>query len=166
MRRAPGRSLRRPAELTRCLINHAVERHRPFFRCARELASTYALPTQRIVYYLVTDSLSLKVDAQRVFGSKLIVTDSVPQHVHQKGGHEDGVFNAVVENWILKKTDMRVVTQDSGFVSPPRVCSLMTRSASLSLTLTFVLTYRASSPPSHQARNRRPCPSSLGSTRM
>ena len=39
----------------------------------------------------------------------------VPQHVHQKTGHVDGVFSAVVEDWILSKTDMMVATQDSGF---------------------------------------------------
>ncbi|GAA5865484.1 hypothetical protein JCM1840_001413 [Sporobolomyces johnsonii] len=94
---------------------NTVKRHSPFFRCARELGETYATKDQRIVYYLVTDSANLKQDAQQVLGDKLVTTDMVPQHVHQKSGHADGVFSAVVEDWILAKTDMLVATQDSGF---------------------------------------------------
>ncbi|GAA5929823.1 uncharacterized protein JCM15063_004633 [Sporobolomyces koalae] len=94
---------------------NTVKRHSQFFRCARELGETYASSSQRIVYYLVTDSANLKQDARRVLGSKLVTTDTVPQHVHQKQGHVDGVFSAVVEDWILAKTDMMVATQDSGF---------------------------------------------------
>ncbi|GAA5906008.1 uncharacterized protein JCM6883_002523 [Sporobolomyces salmoneus] len=94
---------------------NTVKRHSQFFRCARELGETYASPSQQIVYYLVTDSAHLKVDAQRTLGSKLVTTNMVPQHVHQKAGHVDGVFSAVVEDWILSKTDMMVATQDSGF---------------------------------------------------
>ncbi|GAA6060365.1 hypothetical protein JCM10212_004549 [Sporobolomyces blumeae] len=94
---------------------NTVKRHSQFFRCARELGETYAHPSQQVVYYLVTDSANLKQDARSVLGSKLVTTDMVPQHVHQKSGHVDGVFSAVVEDWILAKTDMLVATQDSGF---------------------------------------------------
>ncbi|GAA5884711.1 hypothetical protein JCM16303_005241 [Sporobolomyces ruberrimus] len=94
---------------------NTVKRHSQFFRCARELGETYATPSQQIVYYLVTDSANLKQDARQVLGSKVVTTDMVPQHVHQKSGHVDGVFSAVVEDWILSKTDMMVATQDSGF---------------------------------------------------
>jgi hypothetical protein len=94
-----------------------VQRHLAFFSCAGDLARTYAEPSQTIKYYLVTDSAHLKADALRVLGDQLIVTDMVPQHIHQKSGHVDGVMGAVVEDWILAKTDFRVITQDSGFVS-------------------------------------------------
>ncbi|BGP20168.1 hypothetical protein JCM10213v2_008303 [Rhodosporidiobolus nylandii] len=94
---------------------NTVKRHTQFFRCARELGETYATKDQEVVFYLVTDSAYLKEDAQRVYGSKLVTTDIVPQHVHQKAGHAEGVFSAVVEDWILAKTDMLVATQDSGF---------------------------------------------------
>lgn len=90
---------------------HAVKRHLSFFRCARELGETYARKDQRVVFYLVTDSAHLKQDAQRVLGNKLVTTNMVPQHVHQKSGHVDGVMNAVVEDWILAKADMLVATQ-------------------------------------------------------
>ena len=109
------RSLHSNSEVDRSI--HTVERHRPFFECARQLAETYADASQKTVYYLVTDSANLKRDAARELGSQLVVTDMVPQHVHQKSGHADGVLGAVVEDWILQKTDMRVITQDSGFVS-------------------------------------------------
>jgi len=105
----PNLSSRSPA-LT---LSSAVKRHSQFFRCARELGETYASPSQQIVYYLVTDSAHLKSDARSVLGSKLVTTDMVPQHVHQKSGHVDGVFSAVVEDWILAKTDMMVATQAS-----------------------------------------------------
>lgn len=65
----------------------------------------------------MTDSAHLKQDAQEVLGDRLLITDTVPQHVHQKSGHVDGVLGAVVEDYILAKTDYRVITQDSGFVS-------------------------------------------------
>ncbi|GAA6013116.1 hypothetical protein JCM10207_006177 [Rhodosporidiobolus poonsookiae] len=94
---------------------NTVKRHTQFFRCARELASTYASPSQRIVFALVTDSAALKADAIKSFGDRVVVTDMQPQHVHQKSGHANGVFSAVVEDWILAKTDMLVATQDSGF---------------------------------------------------
>ncbi|GAA5904303.1 hypothetical protein JCM8208_006830 [Rhodotorula glutinis] len=94
---------------------NTVKRHVSFFRCARELGETYARKDQRVVFYLVTDSAHLKHDAQRVLGNKLVTTDMVPQHVHQKSGHVDGVMSAVVEDWILAKADMLVATQDSGF---------------------------------------------------
>jgi hypothetical protein len=94
-----------------------VKRHNAFFQCARELAETYAQKDQQVLYYLVTDSQHLKRDAQRALGSTLVVTNLVPQHVHQKSGHVDAVYGAIIENWILAKTDMRVATQDSGFVS-------------------------------------------------
>ncbi|ORY88458.1 hypothetical protein BCR35DRAFT_301596 [Leucosporidium creatinivorum] len=96
-------------------LENTVQRHLPFFSCAGDLARTYADPSQKIIYYLVTDSAHLKADAQKVLGNQLIVTDMVPQHVHQKSGHVDGVMGAVVEDWILAKTDFRVITQDSGF---------------------------------------------------
>ena len=66
----------------------------------------------------MTDSAHLKSDARSVLGSKLVTTDMVPQHVHQKSGHVDGVFSAVVEDWILAKTDMMVATQVSSHSSP------------------------------------------------
>ncbi|BGO95735.1 hypothetical protein NBRC10512_001570 [Rhodotorula toruloides] len=94
---------------------NTVKRHIAFFRCARELGETYARKDQKVVFFLITDSQHLKQDAQRVLGNKLITTDMVPQHVHQKSGHVDGVMSAVVEDWILAKADMLVATQDSGF---------------------------------------------------
>ena len=114
----PNLSSRSPA-LT---LSSAVKRHSQFFRCARELGETYASPSQQIVYYLVTDSAHLKSDARSVLGSKLVTTDMVPQHVHQKSGHVDGVFSAVVEDWILAKTDMMVATQVSSHSFPIGVC--------------------------------------------
>ncbi|GAA6039174.1 hypothetical protein JCM8097_000453 [Rhodosporidiobolus ruineniae] len=94
---------------------NTVKRHTQFFRCAKELGATYAQPGQKVIFALVTDSAHLKDDAQRVFGDRLVTTDMKPQHVHQKSGHAEGVFSAVVEDWILAKADMLVATQDSGF---------------------------------------------------
>lgn len=45
------------------------------------------------------------------------MTDLRAEHVHQKASQADGTYSAVVEDWILAKTDYRVITQDSGFVS-------------------------------------------------
>ncbi|KAK4699079.1 hypothetical protein P7C70_g7187, partial [Phenoliferia sp. Uapishka_3] len=94
---------------------NTVDVHSAFFKCADQLAETYALPDQKILYYLVTDSMHLRDDAIRKFGDKVVVTGAGIEHIHQRSGHADGVFNAVLEEWILAKTDYRVITQDSGF---------------------------------------------------
>ena len=41
-------------------------------------------------------------------------------HIHKSGSDRaesaEGVYSAVIEEYILAKTDYRVITQDSGFV--------------------------------------------------
>ncbi|GAA6013163.1 hypothetical protein JCM10207_006191 [Rhodosporidiobolus poonsookiae] len=95
---------------------NTVKRHSQFFRCARDLASTYAAPSQRVVLALVTDSAALKASALRRFGADgLVVTDFEPQHADQNAGMADAVFGSVVEMWMLGRTDMVVASHKSGF---------------------------------------------------
>ena len=70
----------------------------------------------KVLYYLVTDSAHLRKEAIRELGDKVVVTGAgesvapceskkaIPtfsrlgiEHIHQRSGHADGVFNAVLE---------------------------------------------------------------------
>lgn len=119
-------------------------------QCANQLAETYSLPDQKVVYYLVTDSAHLRQDAIEKLGDKVVVSGAGIEHIHVKSGHADGVFSAVLEDWILAKTDYRVITQDSGFV---RLRSLRYGSCVADLSS------RARSPPSPAGNALRLSPS-------
>lgn len=57
-----------------------VKDFEPYFVCASKMQSAlgYGRPLQ---LFLVSDSMSLKKDAERVYGDAMIVTDAVPKHV-------------------------------------------------------------------------------------
>ncbi|KAL8290250.1 hypothetical protein RQP46_003189 [Phenoliferia psychrophenolica] len=86
-------------------LTNTLEVHSSFFKCADQLAETYAMPDQKILYYLVTDSAHLRDEAIQKLGDKVVVTGAGIEHIHQRSGHADGVFNAVLEEWILGKTE-------------------------------------------------------------
>lgn len=75
-------------------VSNTVDAYTAFFDCADQLAETYMLPDQRLVYFLVTDSAHLRKDAQNRFGNKVIVSGVGIEHIHVKSGHVDGVYNA------------------------------------------------------------------------
>lgn len=60
--------------------NTTVENFPSFFLCANKLHQRlgYGRPLQ---IFLVTDSMSLKTDAERVYGDALLSTEAVPQHL-------------------------------------------------------------------------------------
>lgn len=61
---------------------NTVSRHSHFFECAEQVASTYAHPSQKVVFYLVTDSSRLREDAVREFSKgKVVVSGFHPQHL-------------------------------------------------------------------------------------
>lgn len=80
---------------------NTVKVHNAFFKCADALADTYALPNQKVIYYLVTDSSHLREDARKRLGGKVVVSGLGITHIHQKSGHADGVLNAVIEECVV-----------------------------------------------------------------
>ncbi|CAJ0746449.1 9696_t:CDS:2, partial [Entrophospora sp. SA101] len=78
-----------------------------FFSCADQITRTYAPPNKKVIYYLVTDSIKLREEAYSKFNHVIISGFSIDPG-HDYYDHADGVNNAIVENWILSKTDYRV----------------------------------------------------------
>lgn len=74
--------------------SNTVDVYQSFFQCADQLAETYMLPGQRLVYFLVTDSAHLRADARNRFGNKVLVSGVGIENIHVKSGHVDGVYNA------------------------------------------------------------------------
>lgn len=109
---------------------NTVDRHLRFFTCAAAVAARHALPTQRIIYYLVSDSVALKEDALRRFPDRVVVSGLEPRHTDPKlkiGVQEgqkrsvrerymmDAMGDSVVEAWTLAETDFKIITEQSGF---------------------------------------------------
>lgn len=92
-------------------VINTVEQHSQYFTCADAVARTYADPSQRVVYYLITDSRVLERDALRQFGDRVVVTGLEQAHAEvepdfsegtQTVEHAaDGLMRTVAESWIF-----------------------------------------------------------------
>lgn len=90
---------------------NSVALHPQYFTCAEAVARTYAHPSQRIVYYLITDSHALERDALRRFGDRVVVTGLKQAHVEIKTDTStglvsikraaDGFMRTIAESWIF-----------------------------------------------------------------
>ncbi|GAA5831187.1 hypothetical protein JCM11251_007788 [Rhodosporidiobolus azoricus] len=108
---------------------NTVSHHSQYFRCAAQVARTYAHPSQKVLYYLATDSRVLEEDALRRFPDQVVVTGLKPAHVEIKTDKSDGVkaikraadgfMRTVAENWIFAATDFQILTYRSGFGKLP-----------------------------------------------
>lgn len=85
-----------------------MSQYHDFFRCADQLVSTYATSEQKVAYFLVTDSEKLRNEAMSM--ENVIVTGLPMNLGHHTQGHADLVHNSVIENWILSKTNFRVIS--------------------------------------------------------
>ncbi|GAA5883241.1 hypothetical protein JCM3774_000640 [Rhodotorula dairenensis] len=110
-------------------VINTVERHSQYFTCAEAVARTYADPSQRVVYYLITDSRVLERDALDRFGDRVVVTGLEQAHpeikTDQRTGLEalrhaaDGFMRTIAQSWIFASTDFQIITQRSGFGKIP-----------------------------------------------
>ncbi|GAA5955697.1 hypothetical protein JCM21900_005088 [Sporobolomyces salmonicolor] len=107
---------------------NTVSHHAQYFACADAVARTYAHPTQKIVYYLISDSRVLEEDALRIYPDRVVVTGLKQSHVEiatgsvgWKGlkGAADGFMRTVAESWIFSGTDFQILTLRSGFGKIP-----------------------------------------------
>lgn len=93
-------------------LKNTVERHANYFRCADQVARAYAHKNQRIVYYLISDSMHLKHDALRAFPDKVVISglESVHPEMYEDGvtDQANGMQNAIAEQYALSGTDFQV----------------------------------------------------------
>ena len=85
----------------------ALQDYQHFFNCADQLTQTYAVPDQKVIYFLITDSVALRNEAVQKL-EHVIISGLPIQSNHGHYDHADDVNNAIIENWILSKTDYRV----------------------------------------------------------
>lgn len=87
-----------------------MARHLAYFTCATAVASAYAHPGQRIIYYLLSDSHALKEEALRLYPDRVVVSglsqshpeiESAPEGWGWEGikGAADGMMGSVAEMW-------------------------------------------------------------------
>lgn len=110
-------------------VINTVEQHSQYFTCADAVARTYADPSQRVVYYLITDSRVLERDALRQFGDRVVVTGLDQAHAEVEPDFSegtrtlehatDGLMRTIAESWIFASTDFQIITQRSGFGKIP-----------------------------------------------
>lgn len=93
-----------------------------FFDCAAQLeANRRASPKQRVLYYMISDSVRLRKLASAALGPKLVTSLDVPvQHSRKEyrlteDGMRRGFASAAAEMWLFSLTDYQIITLHSGF---------------------------------------------------
>lgn len=89
-----------------------MEKHSQYFTCAEQVARTYAHPAQRVVYYLISDSRTLREDALQKFPDQVIASGLEQSHMEIAAGSgnnsagwatmkdaTDGMMRTVAESW-------------------------------------------------------------------
>ncbi|KAK4058940.1 hypothetical protein OIO90_000386 [Microbotryomycetes sp. JL221] len=102
--------------------------YRGFFKCANDIATKHASSTQRVIFYLVTDSDTVNSVALEEFGDNLIVSNLEPSLAFDSGMEDVRLFedvdkknvmnaamDGIVELWTLASSDFQVITQGSAF---------------------------------------------------
>ncbi|GAA5895382.1 hypothetical protein JCM5296_002392 [Sporobolomyces johnsonii] len=108
-------------------VLNTVKVHKNYFTCAEQVAQTYAHPSQKVIYYLVSDSHALEEDALRAYPDKVVVTGLRQNHVETviAGWGEawkdaaDASMRTIAESWIFAGTDFQILTLHSGFAKIP-----------------------------------------------
>ena len=100
----------------------SIDERSNFFECASDIESVRARPGQRVVWYLVSDSMAVRRQAKERYGDKVMTRlDGLTlKHVGDKGGFEDeterraAFLSAAGEMWLLSLCDFYVISR-SGF---------------------------------------------------
>ncbi|GAA6044007.1 hypothetical protein JCM8097_000192 [Rhodosporidiobolus ruineniae] len=120
---------------------NTIERHQHFFDCANEVAETYAAPGQRPLWFLITDSATLRRSAAETYPDRVVVSGLTQHHnelrasktvkpesvTHANGKPTveelereiDGMQNSVAESWIFSGVDFALLSYASGFGKIP-----------------------------------------------
>ncbi|GAA5857662.1 hypothetical protein JCM8547_004321 [Rhodosporidiobolus lusitaniae] len=122
-------------------VVNTVERHQHWFDCANEVVETYALPSQRPLYFLITDSAHLRQSASLAFPDRVVVSGLAQHHnelrddsnkllrvtedqgrartVEEMKEELEGLQNTVAESWIFEAMDFALLSKNSGFGKIP-----------------------------------------------
>lgn len=98
----------------------------PYFECARRLEKTFATPGQRVVWFLISDALPLRLAAPKTFSSEKLLTDTVAAswhtdcfvHNHKACGAktmERATQEALGGMLAFSMTDYQIMPKSSGF---------------------------------------------------
>ncbi|CAG8546496.1 17158_t:CDS:2 [Cetraspora pellucida] len=94
--------------------SHSLQEYKHFFKCADQLTQVYSAPSQKVIYFLVTDSVRLRDEAiqklEHVIVSGLPVSGEGHKGEDYNWDKADEINHAIIENWILSKTDYRVIS--------------------------------------------------------
>lgn len=109
---------------------HDIERGRveirkfmPFFRCAKEIEDSRAKPNQSVLWYVLSDSLSVRLAAQELFGRKVLIEmhrAAHPDCIHVQNDCSERARNATMilaigEMLSFSLADVHVFSRYSGF---------------------------------------------------
>ncbi|GAA5831190.1 hypothetical protein JCM11251_007789 [Rhodosporidiobolus azoricus] len=120
---------------------NTVNRHQHWFDCAQEVVETYASPSARPLFFLITDSSTLRQSAASAYPDQVIVSGLSQHHnelrdeqhrllhVEQEDGQAttvedmksewEGLQNTVAESWIFESMDFALLSHHSGFGKIP-----------------------------------------------
>lgn len=117
-------------------------RYDKFWNCAKELEKIYALKSQKIVWFFMSDSITLKESLTKPdspFVNKILTTNVTPRHI-DIGGDESpnknisnffcDLKNQVIENFIFSYVDKFIISE-SGYSKTAYYRSLKLRDAYL-----------------------------------
>lgn len=100
--------------------DNTVDKYQQYFTCADQVARTYAHPGQRIVYFVISDSRTLREDALQKMPDRVIVLGLEQSHIEIAAGSgnnsagwatmkeaADGMMTTVAESWTLAGEQQR-----------------------------------------------------------
>ncbi|GJN87762.1 hypothetical protein Rhopal_000717-T1 [Rhodotorula paludigena] len=114
--------------------------HEHWFTCAQEVVDTYSAPGQHPLYYLITDSSTLRESALAAFPDRVVLSGLTPHHAELRDSKKkkfvsgagrmkndpdgvlqevEGMTDSMVESWIFANVDFALLSHDSGFAKNP-----------------------------------------------
>lgn len=89
-----------------------------YFTCAEQVARVRATPDQRIIYYLVSDSNTLKREALEAFPDRVVLSNAHSIHINiplASANLASPVIDTLAVGWIITGTDFQILTDSSGY---------------------------------------------------
>ena len=88
-----------------------------FFNCAQELIDKYKQPQQNAIMFLMSDSLSIRQEAHKLYGEQLITKLEQPGHTAagKHGRLQRAMIHAAGEHWLFGMADFHVISSSGSF---------------------------------------------------
>lgn len=97
----------------------------PYFQCADTLEKAFATPGQKVLWYLISDALPLRVAAKKKYGDKLLTdTATATQHVDcrtfnpeacSKDAMDLSIQHSIGQLLTFSMADFHITSKESGF---------------------------------------------------